>query len=157
MGNIQANNGNSGRLNNLGAPKSLQMVTAARKVKDTCSLEEKLWPYQKPQIKDRSNLGVRGKELTRLWQWSNQETKPAWRIKRWQWARKGEPRTWNSSVVKEATCNEETQDTWVRSLGLERLPGEGNSNLLQYSCLGNPMDRGLHSKGLQKSQTQLSD
>ena len=28
----------------LGAPKSLQMVTAAIKLKDTCSLEEKLWP-----------------------------------------------------------------------------------------------------------------
>ena len=28
----------------LGAPKSLQMVTAAMKVKDTYSLEEKLWP-----------------------------------------------------------------------------------------------------------------
>ena len=27
-----------------GAPKSLQMVIAARKLKDTCSLEEKLWP-----------------------------------------------------------------------------------------------------------------
>ena len=26
------------------APKSLQMVTAARKLKDACSLEEKLWP-----------------------------------------------------------------------------------------------------------------
>ena len=26
------------------APKSLQMVTAAIKLKDTCSLEEKLWP-----------------------------------------------------------------------------------------------------------------
>ena len=25
-------------------PKSLQMVTAAMKLKDTCSLEEKLWP-----------------------------------------------------------------------------------------------------------------
>ena len=22
------------------------------------------------------------------------------------------------------------------------IPGEGNGNLLQYSCLGNPMDRG---------------
>ena len=28
----------------LGAPKSLQMVTAAMKLKDTLSLEEKLWP-----------------------------------------------------------------------------------------------------------------
>ena len=26
------------------APKSLQMMTAAMKLKDTCSLEEKLWP-----------------------------------------------------------------------------------------------------------------
>ena len=26
--------------------------------------------------------------------------------------------------------------------GWERSPGEGNSNPLQYSCLGNPMDRG---------------
>ena len=28
----------------LGAPKSLQMVTAAMKFKDACFLEEKLWP-----------------------------------------------------------------------------------------------------------------
>ena len=28
----------------LGVPKSLQMVTAATKLKDTCSLEKKLWP-----------------------------------------------------------------------------------------------------------------
>jgi len=25
---------------------------------------------------------------------------------------------------------------------LRRFPGEGNGNPLQYSCLGNPMDRG---------------
>ena len=34
--------GNSVRLYFGGAPKSLQMVTAAMKLKDTCSLEEKL-------------------------------------------------------------------------------------------------------------------
>ena len=28
----------------LGAPKSLQIVTSAMKLKDPCSLEEKLWP-----------------------------------------------------------------------------------------------------------------
>ena len=28
----------------LGAPESLQMVTAAMKLKDACSLEEKSWP-----------------------------------------------------------------------------------------------------------------
>ena len=26
--------------------------------------------------------------------------------------------------------------------GSGRSPGEGNSNPIQYSCLGNPMDRG---------------
>ena len=30
---------------------------------------------------------------------------------------------------------------WVQSLGQE-YPLEGNGNLLQYSCLENPMDRG---------------
>ena len=40
--------------------------------------------------------------------------------------------------------------------GLERSPRGGNGNLLQYSCLGNPMDRGawwatVH--GISKSQT----
>ena len=43
--------------------------------------------------------------------------------------------------------------------GLRRSPGEGNGNPLQYSCLGNPMDRGawwatVH--GVAKSQTRLS-
>ena len=36
------NNGNSDRLYFWGAPKSLQMVIAAMKLKDACSLEEKL-------------------------------------------------------------------------------------------------------------------
>ena len=36
------NSENSGRLHFLGAPKSLQMVIAAMKLNDVCSLEEKL-------------------------------------------------------------------------------------------------------------------
>ena len=43
MANRWGNSGNSDRLFSWG-PKSLQMVTAAMKLKDTCSLEEKLWP-----------------------------------------------------------------------------------------------------------------
>ena len=44
--------------------------------------------------------------------------------------------------------------------GLGRSPEEGNGNLLQYSYLENPMDRGawwaaVH--GVAKSWTQLSD
>ena len=44
--------------------------------------------------------------------------------------------------------------------GLERSPGEGNGNLLQYSCLENPMDGGTWQAtayGVAKSQTRLSD
>ena len=42
MGNRWGNSGNSVRLYFFLAPKSLQMVTAAMKLKDTYSLEEKL-------------------------------------------------------------------------------------------------------------------
>ena len=42
MANRLGNNGNSDRLYFGGAPKSLQMVTAAMKLKDACSLEENL-------------------------------------------------------------------------------------------------------------------
>ena len=34
------------------------------------------------------------------------------------------------------------QETEVPSLGQEDSPGEGNGHPLEYSCLGNPMDRG---------------
>ena len=34
--------------------------------------------------------------------------------------------------------------------GWGRSPGGGNSNPLQYSGMGNPMDRGLQSMGLQR-------
>ena len=43
------------------------------------------------------------------------------------------------------------RETWVRSLGLERSPGEGNGNPLQYSCLENPMDGEVHE--VAKSRT----
>ena len=42
MANRGGNNGNSDRLLVFGAPKSLQMVTAVMKLKEACSLEEKL-------------------------------------------------------------------------------------------------------------------
>ena len=43
MANRWGNNGNSDRLYFWGALRSQQMVTAAMKLKDACSLEEKLW------------------------------------------------------------------------------------------------------------------
>ena len=48
-------------------------------------------------------------------------------------------------------------DPWVRKI---RSSGGGNENLLQYSCLKNPMDRGAWQAIVQrvtKSQTRLSD
>ena len=62
------------------------------------------------------------------------------------------------SVGKESACNSGEPSSIP---GLGRSPGEGNGNPLQYSCLGNPMDRGalwatvVH--GVAKSRTQLSD
>jgi len=43
--------------------------------------------------------------------------------------------------------------------GLERSPGEGNANPLQYSCLGNPIDRGawqatVHEAAKESDMTQ---
>ena len=58
------------------------------------------------------------------------------------------------SDSKESACN--ARDV-VLIPGLGRSPGEGNGNPLQYSCLGNPMDREepgeLQSMGSQKIQT----
>ena len=44
--------------------------------------------------------------------------------------------------------------------GSGKSPGVGNGNPVQYSCLGNPMDRGAWQAtvhGVAKSQTGLSD
>ena len=60
------------------------------------------------------------------------------------------------SEVKASACN--TGDLGL-ILGLERSPGERNSNPLQYSCLENPMDRGAWQAiihGVAKSWTRLS-
>ena len=52
MANRSGNNGNSETLI-LEASKSLQMVTAAMKLKDACSLEEKLWTNVDSILKSR--------------------------------------------------------------------------------------------------------
>ena len=55
---------------------------------------------------------------------------------------------------------QETQETYVRSLGREDPLEEGMATPPQYSCLENPMDRGAWCAavhGIAKSLTQLSD
>ena len=61
-----------------------------------------------------------------------------------------------AQMVKNLPARQETQ---VQSLGQED-PWRRNGNPLQYSCLGNPMDRGAWRAtvpGVAKSQTRLSD
>ena len=53
MGNRWGNSGNSGRLYFGGAPKSLQMVTAAMKLKDAYSLEGKVMTNLDSTLKSR--------------------------------------------------------------------------------------------------------
>ena len=50
--------------------------------------------------------------------------------------KRGFPR---GSDSKESACN---AGDLVSIPGSGRFSGEGNGNTLQYSCLGNPMDRG---------------
>ena len=60
------------------------------------------------------------------------------------------------SVVKNPPANARNTGS-IHGVG--RSPGEGNSNPLQYSSLGNPMDRGAWQStvyGVTKSQTRLS-
>ena len=66
---------------------------------------------------------------------------------------------WVSLVAQTLKNLPTTWKTWVQSLGLGRFPGEGNGNPLQYSCLGNPIDRGAWRAivhGVTKSQTRLN-
>ena len=65
-----------------------------------------------------------------------------------------------SSLVKNPPANAGDSGDTGCSPGWGRSPGEGNGNPLQYSCLGNHMDRGAWKAtihGVAKSQTQLSN
>ena len=60
------------------------------------------------------------------------------------------------SVGKESACSAEDSGDVSVIPGSGRSPGEGNSSPLQYSCLGNSMDRGAWRAtvhGVTKSQT----
>ena len=60
------------------------------------------------------------------------------------------------SAVKNRPAN--ARDS-VSTPGLERSPGEGNGNPLQYSCLENPVDKEAWRAtvhGITESQTELS-
>ena len=73
----------------LGAPKSLQMVTAAMKLKDTCSLEEKLWPTRQHIKKQKHHFVNKGPSSQgygfssgHVWMWEL-DYKESWAPKNW--------------------------------------------------------------------------
>ena len=73
----------------LGAPKSLQMLTAAMKLKEVCSLEEKLW-QPRQHIKNQrhyfANKGLSsqsyGFSSGHVWMWQL-DYKENWVLKKW--------------------------------------------------------------------------
>ena len=72
-----------------GAPKSLQMVTAAMKLKDTCSLEEKLWPSRQHIQKQRHYFANKappsqsyGFSSSHVWMWEL-DYEESWMPKNW--------------------------------------------------------------------------
>ena len=59
---------------------------------------------------------------------------------------------------KETSCNAGDAGDSGSIPGSGRSPGRGHGNPLQYSCLGNPIDRGAWQAtvhGVANSQTQL--
>ena len=62
---------------------------------------------------------------------------------------------WLNDKKSACQCRRLGFNPWVR-----KIPWRRNVNPLQYSCLGNPMDRGIWQApvhGVTKSQTQLSN
>ena len=66
-------------------------------------------------------------------------------------SRTTEQASWVALVVKNPPARAGAVRDEGAIPGLGRSPREGNDNPLQYSCLGNLMDRGVH--GVAKSQT----
>ena len=67
---------------------------------------------------------------------------------------------WISLVAQTVKHLPTIWETWVRPLGQEDSPGEGNGNPLQYPCLENLVDRGVWwaaVHGVAKSRARLSN
>ena len=58
---------------------------------------------------------------------------------------------------KESACNAGDAGDMGLIPGLGRSPGGGHGNPLQYSCLGNPMDRGAWGQQSMGSQRVVQD
>ena len=95
-----------------GAPKSQQMVTAAMKLKDACSWEEKLWPTWQHIKKQRHYFANRGPSrqsygfsISHVWMWELLSTEDFDALELWCWRRLSRgpwtARRSNQSILKE--------------------------------------------------------
>ena len=88
MGNRWGNSGNSVRLYFFGAPKSLQMLTVAIKLKDAYSLEGKLWLPREHIEKPRHYFANKGPSSqgygfsSHVWIWEL-DCEEGWALKNW--------------------------------------------------------------------------
>ena len=86
MANRLGNSGNSGWLYFVGAPKSLQMVIAAMKVKDAYSLEESYDQYRQHIKKQRHYFVNKGPSSQgygfSIWMWEL-DCEESWALKNW--------------------------------------------------------------------------
>ena len=89
MANRRGKSENSDKFSFLGLQKSLEMVTAAMKLKDPCSLEGKLWQTWKTYLKQRHNFADIGlyspsyifpSSHVQMW---NLDHKEGWALKVW--------------------------------------------------------------------------
>ena len=114
-------------------------------------LEQTFWRKMQTQ----KNIWV----FLRWWEYKNPGQRRQW-FGCWSWS-SGFP---DGAVVKKKKKIHLADVGDVRYTGLipgsGRSLGEGNGNLLQYSCLGNPLDRGARwatVHGVAKSWTRLSN
>ena len=106
--------------------RGLQRVRWLYSITDSMGVNlRKLWEI----VKDRGDWGAAGHGVTKSQTRLSDSTTIYVGLPRW-------------CCGKESAC--QAGDTGDVSLipGSVRSPGEGNGNPLQYSCLGNPMDRG---------------
>ena len=99
----------------------------------------------------------------RIWIWTGRQTRKGLlecqhmtQKRRQVWRYQGYP---GNTVVKNPLANAGDARDVSLIPGSERFPGVGNGNPLQYTCLGNPMDkvRWATVHGVTKRQTWLSN
>ena len=115
------------------APKSLQMVTAAMKLKDACSLEEKLWPPRQHIKKQRHYFANKGPtsqsygfSSCHVWMWKL-DYKESWAHKIWC--------SW--TVVLEKTLVARRSNQWILRKSVLNIHWKNwcwNSNTLATWC-----------------------